>query len=126
MSNSGIPMTPGGLVSHVAQYEAQLKRDLPGWNCWAVRMYDQRTEWNAGPEGAGTSVITGMSSPEELKYAVCVYEATLEVHLTDLRSERDACPGTGVGHDKRRSLTTIITALEAMAARKAQDQPETP
>ena len=118
MSNSGFQHSTmqSTAARRMAEEQERLNEAIgPNWRAWPIGTYDRRTLWSAMPVGAAGAVITDMTSADALTEAVRAYEADLPRHLADARADAAACPGTGVGRDRKRVLEALEIALEALA-----------
>lgn len=104
--------------SRIADQEAELRRQLPGWEAWPIRTHDGKLLWSAQPEGAKGAVFTQIETPKALRAAVREYMRDLDTHIVHARQRLADCPPTGIGRDRAAVLEALITALENMSARQ--------
>ncbi len=108
-----VPLDTGTL----AEREARVNAELPGWQAWAIMTITKATYWNARPEGAPAAVITEKTDPAKLITAVRQYERDIARHLQETRGRLAACAMSNIGRDEAAQLHVLVTALENLSAR---------
>lgn len=114
--------TSDAIRRRVAETETRLREALPGWECWPIGTWDNRTTWSAQPDGARGAVIDGQPSVDDLIKAVRKYEFELPKHIEGQRRRLAECPDTGYGRDKAAVIQARITALERLQAARQADE----
>lgn len=101
----------------LAEREARVNAELPGWRAWAIMTVSKTTYWNTRPDGAPAAVVTEQTCPADLIEAVRGYERDIARHLQETRGRLAACAMSNIGRDEAAQLQALATALENLSAR---------
>jgi hypothetical protein len=104
----------------LAELEERARRGCPGWETWVIATHDKRLLWSARPDGAAVAVIAGEASAGDLVEAVAAYTLNLPARLEAARRELASVPHTNIGRDRAAVLSTLVAALEKLAAGQAE------